>query len=201
VSKAEEKKAMSDETKTEQHGGFNANHFYRGKVTRQLMSLDQKGVPFAAFYVKLEGMLVDLRNPDSGILKAPDAEVEVRLRFDENNSQFMEYSINDLDGLGFHDEDLSKLDPSHDDHKSFVGQTVYVTPVYKATAKGSMCFWNFRFPRQYKVESAGADRIAGSGSAQVFKSLMAARRKDKDSQPAEAEGKGGKKAGKEKTPF
>jgi hypothetical protein len=181
--------------------GFNANHIYRGTVTRQITNVDQKGVPFVALYVKLDGMLVDLRNPDSGYLPAPPAEVEVRLRFDENNTQHMEYSVEDLARLGFEDEDLSKLDPAHPEHVSFVGNTVHCAPAYKATNRGTMCFWNLRFPAAFKLESGGVDLIAASGAAEVFKRIMQAKRKDKDSLPADTPKKPGRKGKKEDIPF
>lgn len=173
--------------KTPPASGFNENHFYKVRVTRQLLSIDQKGVTYLSVYGRILGMLCDTRNPNSGLLSAPDTEVEVRLRFDSQRPDTMEYSIKDLANLGFTDEDLSRLDPDHEKHVSFVGKEAFVAPKYRQAGDYTNCYWNFRFPRDLSaVKSVGSAAVRSSAAADVFKVVMRTVRKDADSLPAVA---------------
>ncbi len=166
--------------------GWNENHFYKVKVTRQLMAIDKKGVNYVSIYGRVLGMLSDTRNPNSGLLAAPDAEVEVRLRFDSERPDTMEFSIKDLANMGFTDTDLSKLDPDHPQHVSFIGREVFVAPKYRAAGDYVNCYWNFRFPRDLSAaKSVGSAAVKSSAAADVFAAVMARVKKDTDSLPAD----------------
>lgn len=157
---------------------FIDKRYYRGKVTQQEMVESRDGFPMLNLYVKLEGMLVDSRRPDSGMLECPDCEVPCVLRFPPDNPDALSYSIADLEKLGFTDEDLGKLAPGHKKHVSFVGRTVYVVPSTRVYNDTPTTYWNLRFPRTLEEKSMEASLISKSKAASAYKEALKKRKEE-----------------------
>lgn len=145
---------------------------YQGKIVRQEMVSDRNQNPILNLYILLEGMMVDSRRPEAGLLDCPKVEVMVSLRFSPDTPDAMEYSISDLQTLGFDDEDLSKLSEDHPRHFSLVGKSVYVMPTTRVYNEIPQTYWNLRFPKQREDKPLSSKDIKSSPAAEAYRELI-----------------------------
>ena len=148
---------------------------YKAEVTNQSMTVDNKGVQALSVWVKLQGQLLDPFNANSPLIPLPISggdQIEVRLRFDSSRTDTMQYTLDDLERLGYVGTDIAELHPEHP--KAFVlkGKTVFVSPRMKITGGREATYWNFRTPKSIDESSCAIEDLTGSPAAEEFRRLM-----------------------------
>ena len=139
---------------------FEDGAYYVGKIVDQAVTQDKNDYLKLIVGVALEGKLSDKFNPDGGVdpvaqVKTPDGEkppvINVNLNFSalDATEERRDILVNDLERLGFDNDDIMTLDPEHPEHFSLVGKTVYVTSKISSYNGQSSVFWNFRSPKRY----------------------------------------------------
>lgn len=165
---------------------FTEKRIYKGTVTSQQMRL-VKDIPTLMLGVTVIGELLDGYDANSGILRLQDPVTpEVMLRFDPNRPDNMGYSLEDLERMGFDDDDLTKLNPNHEQHVSLIGKDAFVTPTYKIQGDREACYWNLRFPKPKDTSSVPIEDVAKSDAAAEFRRLRLERKRPSMENPAEA---------------
>lgn len=163
---------------------FNQGSLYKGVVVKQMMTADRDGHPQLLVYVDLQGMLVDSRNAESGLLPCHKAQVEVRVRFPSDNPQVLEFSARDLATLGFTGDDIEQLNPQNKKFHDFKGKEVYLTPSYRTFNGNEYCYWNVRQAPSRRDEPLAAGSLKKSPAAQAYREALAARQKAAEGEPA-----------------
>lgn len=159
---------------------------YLGEVVDQSLVPNKNDTGFTLFLtLRLLGRCIDPRNPEAALEDCPPREVDVGINLNPVGEYF-EYRMFDLLRLGFSEEDVTRLDPGHDQFHSFLGIKVPVSPK-AGKSDPSKLFWNLAFPRTSRSKPLDdkaknkLNRFVGPKFAEMMKKAKEARKSDKES--------------------
>src|SRR5262249_26994751 len=144
---------------------------FKAKVIDQMLSKNHDEEPQLVLTVKILAKLKDPRNPADGTEECPQLEREVRVTFVAEDEDRLRMAVRDLDGLGYTDDDISRLHPDHPDHFSLLGMEVHV----RMKDVGEFQYWNLAWPRE-RPRPVAVDELK-SKAASLQPRLAAARKK------------------------
>jgi hypothetical protein len=143
---------------------------YQAQIIDQVVTKTNSEVPQVALVlqVKIKAKLKNDKNPGDGTEACPQLEREVRITFVEDDYDRLRMAVQNLERLGFADDDISRLHPEHPGFFSLLEKEVYVR---KKTVNDTE-YWNLAWPREKpKAVAIGElqaeatslkDRIAGA---------------------------------------
>lgn len=146
---------------------------HAARVTKQDFVYGKDDVPTLILSAQLIGQLANDRKPEAGHLPCPQVEVEVRMTFPHDQEDKLKYAMNDLERLGFTDDDLELLNPANKKHRSFIGETIYVAPKTSVYNDREQTFWNLRSPKDFNQKPVEPGTMKKSKANAAFKELMA----------------------------
>lgn len=149
---------------------------YFAEVVDQGLSETKDGNILFKLFFKILGKVIDPADPEKN-LESIGAYQEAEMRFGFNGTpEMIQWRMRDLASLGFKGESLEVLDPRTDNHQSFVGQKILVSPNIKSQNEGEkpVIYWNLmqakkRFVRDLDLKKSSAK--LNKLSAQIKKAL------------------------------
>jgi len=111
---------------------------YLGRITDQTLLVTNRDVTCLKLEVKVDYFLPQPQDSTGRITDICSQTVEVWLQFPEDNHRLNAWGRSDLRKLGFLDDDLEQLDPTHPSQQSLINQWVFL----RLTKKETRDFWN-----------------------------------------------------------
>jgi hypothetical protein len=144
---------------------------YVGNIVSQKFVYGRDEIPCLILRVELKRKLHNSRKPELGSAPCPEGFAEVQLQFVEDEER-MQRVIDDLQKLGFHEEEIEKLNPANKNHHSLINAETYVAPTYKESNGSEICYWNLRFPRAFDEKAIPAKAVSKLPAASLYRDLI-----------------------------
>lgn len=150
---------MENTTTAEPVREFVENQPYYAEIIDQGFR-DIKGQEVFILTAHIQGKVSNPNNPESNLTPMPKyTEIEILNFFPTDNAEQFDWRVNDLRRLGFDGDDLTQLDPGHENHVSLVGKKTLVKCQIKEKDGKERTYWNLMFQGK-KSEPLSADRLS-----------------------------------------
>jgi hypothetical protein len=103
----------------------------------------------------IQAALRDDPTPEASTEECPEGEREVWITLDPNDQDRLRMALNNLERLGFHDEDINRLHPEHEHCFSLIGRVIHV----RMKVKDGFEYWNLASPKARRVPVGALSKV------------------------------------------
>jgi hypothetical protein len=138
------------------------NRVYKATIIDQTMVTTEQGDTRVILTVRRTAKLKDGRDSAAGNEPCTPKEVEVWITLAADKETQFRIALDNLERLGFQDEDVTRLHPDHPEAFHLVNKEVYV----RCKVVGDQEYWNLAWPRE-KISLDQLQQAAGPLNAKI----------------------------------